>query len=232
MTEWDQLADWWDDEVADPAYEHDVHPLLDSLLAGLAGPSLDLGCGNGRLLPDLPPPVFGCDLSLRLLERAREAGMSVVAGHLPDLAWLRDDSVRVAVACLVLEHIPDAFEFFIEARRVVESGGFLVVVANHPAYTSAGAGPVVDQSDGEVLWRWGTYLVDSVAAEPAGVGSVVFHHRPLSRILTLAARAGWSLDQVREAGASAETIARVPSLTGQEHMPRLIGLRWAKPASE
>ena len=112
--------------------------------------------------------------------------------------------------------------------RVVRSGGSLVVVANHPAYTSGGAGPVIDQSDGEVLWRWGSYMVDSISAEPAGTGSVVFHHRSIGSLLTTAARAGWDLRHVSEAGASDETIERVPSLHGQEHMPRLMGLRWSR----
>ena len=231
MTEWDQLANWWLSEVGDPAYEHDVQPLLDILLAGLDGPSLDMGCGDGRLFERLPSPVIGCDLSRYLLEHARRRGMAVVQTHLPDLDWLQPASVTVAVACLVLEHLPDALAFFEATRRVVRPGGSLVLVANHPAYTSGGAGPVVDQSDGEVLWRWGSYLFDSISAEPAGNGSVVFHHRSLGSLLTTAARTGWDLRHVAEAAASDETIDRVPALGGQEHMPRLIGLRWSPQAT-
>jgi len=229
MSEWDQLADWWLSEVADPAYEHDVQPLLDRMVAGLEGPTLDLGCGDGRLLDSLPSPVVGCDLSRYLLENARRRGMAVVQSHLPDLSWLQSDSVGVAVACLVIEHLPDVIAFFEAAARVVRPGGSLIVVANHPAYTSGGAGPVIDQSDGEVLWRWGTYMVDSISAEPAGTGSVVFHHRSLGSLLSTAARAGWDLRHATEAGAGADTIARVPALQGQEHMPRLIALRWSRP---
>ncbi len=226
MTDWDELADWWVAEIADPAYATDVQPMLDSLLAGLVGPTLDLGCGEGRLAAALPPPVFGCDQSLPLLQRAAAKPMAVVQNRLPDLEWLRSDAVNVAVACLVLEHIPDAAAFFTATARVVSPHGSLIVVANHPAYTASGAGPVIDQSDGEVLWRWGSYFVDSVAVEPAGEGSVVFHHRPLSHILTAAAWAGWSLQRMIEAGPSPATIARVPGLAGQENLPRLIGMRW------
>ncbi len=230
VSEWEQLADWWLGEVADPAYEHDVQPLLDIMLAGLDGPTLDLGCGDGRLLDQLPGPVLGCDLSRFLLEHARRRGMAVVQSDIPDLDWLRADSVGVAVACLVLEHIPNGEAFFEAAARVVRPHGSLVVVSNHPAYTSGGAGPVVDQSDGEVLWRWGTYLYDSISAEPAGTGSVVFHHRSLGSLLTTAARVGWDLRHVSEAGAGPETIASVPAMQGQDHMPRLIGLRWSRPS--
>jgi SAM-dependent methyltransferase len=230
IPEWDQLADWWLGEVADPAYEHDVQPLLDMMTVGLDGPSLDMGCGDGRLVGQLPEPVVGCDLSRYLLEHAGRRGMAVVQTHLPNLGWLRSDSIGVAVACLVLEHLPDAVGFFEATARVVRPGGSLVVVSNHPAYTSGGAGPVIDQSDGEVLWRWGSYMFDSISAEPAGTGSVVFHHRSLGSLLTTAARAGWDLRHVAEAGAADETIQRVPALEGQEHMPRLIGLRWSRPA--
>jgi len=228
MTEWDELAEWWIEETADPAYEHDVQPLVDALVSGLGGPTLDLGCGDGRLASSLPAPVVGCDSSMRLLASARRRSVPVVCAHLPDLAWARSDVFAAAVACLVLEHIPDATAFFAATRRVVTARGALVVVANHPAFTSAGAGPVIDQSDGEVLWRWGSYLVDSVAAEPAGEGSMVFHHRPLGALLSTAAAEGWSLDRLIEAGASPATIAQVPALAGQEHMPRLVGLRWRR----
>ena len=231
MSDWDQLADWWLSEVADPAYQDDVQPLLDTLMAGLEGPTLDVGCGDGRLFDRLPGPVIGCDLSRYMLEHARRRGMAAVQAHLPDLGWLRSDSVAVAVSCLVLEHLPDAIAFFEATARVVRPNGSLVVVANHPAYTSGGAGPVVDQNDGEVLWRWGTYMFDSASAEPAGTGSIVFHHRSLGSLLTTAARAGWDLRHMAEAGAGEETIARVPALQGQEHMPRLIGLRWSRSAT-
>ena len=229
MSEWDNLAGWWIDEVADPAYADDVQPVIDRLLIGTTGPALDLGCGDGRLASVLPEPVIGCDLSMQLLAAARVRGVAVVQCHLPDLGWLRPDSVGLAIACLVLEHIPDAIGFFEAAGRVVRPGGALVLVANHPAFTSAGAGPVVDQSDGEVLWRWGTYLVDSIATEPAGDGSVVFHHRSMAGLLSTAARCGWTLEEMIEAGASGASMARVPALQGQEHMPRLVGLRWTRP---
>lgn len=228
MTEWDDLAEWWLAETNDPAYRNDVQPIVDALVAGTSGPTLDLGCGDGRLRERLPGPVFGCDSSLRLLEHARKGGLAVVRCRLPDLSWLRPGSISTAIACLVLEHLPDALAFFASTAAAVAPGGSLVVVANHPAYTSSGAGPVVDQSDGEVLWRWGTYLVDSIAAEPAGSGSIVFHHRSLASLLNAAATSGWMLQRTIEAGAGPQTIARVPSLAGQEHMPRLIGLRWTK----
>lgn len=228
MTEWDDLADWWAGEERDAAYRDDVQPIVESLLDGLPGPTLDLGCGSGRLTPALPQPAFGVDSSQRLLTIARRKDVGVVRLRLPELDAVRPGVVNGAFACLVLEHIPDATGFFENTYAVVGDGGWLVVVSNHPAFTSAGAGPVIDGSDGEVLWRWGTYLFDSVVAEPAGEGSVVFHHRSMAAILNAAAAAGWILDRLVEAGASGESIERIPALAGQEHMPRLVGFRWRR----
>jgi SAM-dependent methyltransferase len=131
------------------------------------------------------------------------------------------------VTCvLVIEHLPDVVDLFEEVARVLEPGGVCALVMNHPAYTAAGAGPVVDMSDGEILWRWGAYFEQGSAPEPAGEGSVVFHHRPLSEVLNAAASGGLILERLDERGFSPEAIARDPALIGQEHFPRLLGVRW------
>jgi hypothetical protein len=160
-----------------------------------------------------------------LLQRARKAG-PVVLARLPRLSWLRPSSVSGGVVVLVLEHIADADLLFAELERVTVPGGTLTLVMNHPAFTSRGSGPIVDQTDGEVLWRWGAYFSADTSEEPAGTAAVTFHHRPLGTLLTEAARAGWALETLEERPLSPATVARLPSLTGQEHMPRLIGMRW------
>ena len=230
MTDWDELAGWWVDEAADSAYCDDVQPLVDRLLVGCEGPVLDLGCGDGRLTPSLPNPVYGVDGSMRLCRAAAANGVAVVTADVTDLRWVRSGAVQLAVACLVVEHLVELDGFFAGVHRVVDSGGSLVVVSNHPAFTAPGAGPVVDPNDGEVTWRWGSYFIESVTAEPAGPGHVLFHHRPLSALVNVAARHGWKLDTLVERPASAATIARIPALAGQEHMPRLVGIRWSKPS--
>jgi SAM-dependent methyltransferase len=175
----------------------------------------------------LPLEVIGCDLSPSLVAQAAEAG-PVVLARLPDLHWLRDGAIVAAYSVLVLEHLPTLEGFFEEAHRVTRDGGNLVVISNHPAYTPATAGPLIDQSDGEVLWRWGHYFIEGRAEMPAGDGTVTFHHRPMGLLLNAAADAGWSLDRFEERGLSPQAVARDPGLAGQEHLPRVIGLRWTK----
>jgi SAM-dependent methyltransferase len=226
--EWDRLGEWWIGEVVDdPAYDDDVLPLLLEVFEAPPGPVLDVGCGEGRVMRALGAPIVGTDAAAALLERACTAG-PVVKSRLPGLGWLRPGSLSGSVVVLVLEHIADTPRLFTELHRVAAPGGTLTAVMNHPAFTSQGAGPIVDVTDGEVLWRWGTYFSQGTSEEPAGATKVTFHHRPLGQLLTEAAGAGWGLETLKEQPLSPATVARLPSLVGQEHMPRLAGVRWRR----
>lgn len=228
--QWRDAADWWTQEGAvDPVYRETVLPLLERLLPRTeAEPILDLGCGEGSVAAGLHDrSVIGVDVTAQLLAVAHR-NIPVVRARLPHLEWVRPESVSGALCVLTLEHLADLDAFFASVRTVVAPGGFLVVVSNHPAYTAAGAGPLIDLSDGEVLWRWGPYFALGVSEEPVGGGSVTFHHRPLGTILTAAARAGWRLDELVEVPLDAAAIARDPGYAGQEHLPRLYAARWIR----
>ena len=138
---------------------------------------------------------------------------------------MRDDAVAAAYAVLVLEHLED-LSLFASAARVVKPGGTLVVVSNHPAFTAEASGPIMDPSDGEILWRWGEYFVPAAISMPTDAAPVTFYHRPLGVILEAAAAAGWVLDRFVETGFSAAAVASEPGYAGQEQMPRLLGARW------
>lgn len=222
--EWEDHAEWWLAEIRDdPIYQTDVVPLLNRLLGEDEGTLLDLGCGEGQVMAGGEGRI-GCDISLRLLHRARRIG-PVVRCELPTLDWLRRDTVDGAYMVLVLEHLPD-LRIFATAARVVKEGGSLVVVMNHPAFTADGAGPIVDPNDGEVLWRWGEYFKESQAEMAIPGRAVTFHHRPLAAILNAAAAAGWMLDELVETGFSQAAVAAHPGYVGQEETPRLLGARW------
>ncbi|VAW03551.1 hypothetical protein MNBD_ACTINO02-2587 [hydrothermal vent metagenome] len=229
MTSWDDLAPWWKTEIVrDPAYQEDVLPLLRELAGTSAtGLVLDLGCGEGQGARLVGGTIVGVDSSLVLLGAALNT-MPVLQAELPGLDPLRTDCATGAFAVLVLEHVEDIARFFGEVARVVEPGGWFVVVSNHPAFTAPGSGPIYDVSDGEYLWRWGPYLDRSRSDEPAGHGSMVFHHRPMGDIVTLAAQHGWMLTRMVERGFTEAAISRDPVLAGQQHFPRLVGFRWVR----
>ncbi len=225
--DWDDLVEWWSEEVEnDPAYAADVHPILLQLLPDDVGVAMDLGCGEGQGMRLVAPGIFGCDLSHGLLIRAGVSGR-VVRTRLPDLEWLRANSLDTAYSVYLLDLIEDHERFFVEVARCVKPGGALVIVINHPAYTAPDSAPFADL-EGEILWRWGAYFSTGSSSEPAGDGELEFFHRPMADLLTAAASHGWMLEEMIERGLSRQTIARIPGYEGQEGIPRLLGVRWRK----
>lgn len=223
---WEQgHADWWLGEVAgDPSYERDVDPLLHTLVPARSGPPLlDVGCGEGRYLGRFGATI-GIDLLPALARVARRRGPVVVGDASRSLPFA-DGAFSGAYAVLVLEHLADPGHLVDELARVVRPGGWLVVVHNHPVLTAPDSGPVVDMADGEVLWRWGGYLGGGHTDEPAGEGTVRFHHRTVAALLSRFADAGWSL-QVLEERALGDMDD--PLFYAQRFVPRLLGGRWLR----
>lgn len=231
MTGWDEtLADWWVSEVTgDPVYAEEVVPLAVAALDPQPGGRyLEMGCGEGevmRAIAERGAHPLGCDLSENLARRAAAAG-PVAVSRLPDLSWVGDGRLDGACVVLVLEHLAEVGQLFAEAARIVRAGGALALVANHPAYTAPGAGPLADPEDGEILWRWGPYLEEGSSTEPAGDRSVLFFHRPLGTLLTAAAGAGWCLQRLVEHGVGDRRAAEDSLLAAQRQIPRLLAVRW------
>ena len=231
MDQWNELTEWWLSEVDEPAYAEEVFPLFLEILDVEQGQIvLDLGCGDGRIqriVADLGVEAVGVDLNLDL---ARVASRSnpVVLHRLPELACFASRSVDGAYVVLALEHVHDSGRFFEEAARVVKPGGMLAIVINHPVYTAPNSGPILDQTDGELFWRFGDYLSSGSSTEPAGEDEVEFVHRPVGVLLTQAAGAGWSLEMVLEQGVGANAATRDPLLAKHHEIPHLMALRWRR----
>ena len=231
MDEWNELADWWMEEIDEPAYADEVIPLfLEILQVESDDTLLDLGCGEGRiqqLVSTMAALVVGVDVNLDLAGIAG-AEHPVVVQRLPELSCFRDDSVDGAYIVLALEHVHHSQRMFEEASRVVRGGGTLTVVVNHPVYTAPNSGPVLDPTDGELFWRFGDYLTAGSTREPAGRGEVEFVHRPVGVLLTQAAMAGWSLEEVREQGVGEKAARRDELLAKHRQIPHLMALRWRR----
>lgn len=226
--EWEGLGEWWISELkGDPAYETEVEPLALAILDPKPGSTvLDIGCGEGRMMRRLSESgcrCLGTDIAGDLL---KSAGVVCVRAKLPLIDWLSDNSVDAALIVLVLEHIEDHFTLFGEIARVCRNGGRLGLVINHPFYTAPGSAPIADPD--EILWRPGEYFSFGSSEEPAGSETVTFFHRTIGELFTSARRAGWILDECREFGLSERQMEEDPLLSGQEHFPRLLAVRWIR----
>ena len=224
---WDQIAEWWVETVRDdPRDSTDLLELLDDLITGTGGLTLDLGCGEGQVMRHLGAPIVGTDISDRLLAVAADAGPVVRAG-LPDLGWVRPGSFDRAVCVGVVEMVEDHRRLFAEVSMAVRTGGHLLVVMNHPVATVPDSEPLIDEA-GEVLWRWGEYLESGRLVQYVDGHEFTLYHRSMGALLEAAAMAGWRLEQLIELGASARTVARFPEYEGQERIPTLLGCRWSR----
>lgn len=231
MDDWNELADWWLMEADDPAYREEVVPLFLEVFQPSPGQVLlDLGCGDGRmqhLVAARGTMAVGVDINADLA-RIASLGHPVFLHRLPDLTCVRDAAVDGAYVVLALEHFEDSPRFFAETARVTRPGGSLAAVINHPVYTAPHSGPVLDPTDGELFWRFGDYLNPGRTRDPAGDRSVEFIHRPIGTLLTQAATAGWSLEQVLEQGVGSRAASRDPILAKHGEIPHLMALRWQR----
>ena len=168
--------------------------------------------------------MVGLDGSERLAGRAGSAFVSL----LPDLDPVRSGSLDGAYMVLVLEHLDDAARLFEEVRRVVRPDGRFVLIVNHPIFTAPEASPITDPTDGETFFRPGRYFSAGYTDYVVGDRTVRFHHRTLTALLNTAADAGWALARFGERGAGPGQIERDPTLAAQEHIPRLLGVRWER----
>ncbi|MEU6810977.1 class I SAM-dependent methyltransferase [Streptomyces sp. NPDC046831] len=136
---YDTVAEDYDDHFGDHLARR---PLDRALLTGFAdlvahgspdGPVADLGCGPGRItafLAGLGLPVFGVDLSQRMVELARRLhpGIRFEQGAMPVLD-VPDGALAGAVAWYSVIHTPlDRVPgLFAELFRVLAPGGHLLV---------------------------------------------------------------------------------------------------------
>jgi ubiquinone/menaquinone biosynthesis C-methylase UbiE len=96
---------------------------------------LDLGCGSGALLERIMPRdggTIGVDSSPAMLEQARKMVGSKgdvdlrlgLLQHLP----IADEDVDLAVAFMVLHHVPELEPALLDAHRALSCGGKLMIV--------------------------------------------------------------------------------------------------------
>jgi SAM-dependent methyltransferase len=159
-------------------------PVVHEILAGLhAGDALDAACGTGRHTAELVRlghRVIGVDTSLDMLAvaRARLPGVDLRVGELTQLP-MPDATVDVVVCALALVHVPELAAALAEFRRVLRTGGHLVI------------------SDPHLI---GSYLVPKIARGTADGAAVLplEYQRPLSAYLAAALPLGFQVLRCEE----------------------------------
>ena len=234
---WEAHAAWWQAEFtdgADPEYTEQILPMIADHLPS-SGRLLDVGSGEGqvaRVASAAGLEVVGIDPAWNQVEvgRARGGGPCYAQGsatHLP----IASDSIVAAVACLVFEHITDVDAALNEVGRVLEPGGRFLFLLNHPLLQTPGSGWIDDQllDPPEQYWRVGPYLTEASTLEEVERDVFIrFFHRPLSRYVNSAHRAGLVLEHMDEPAPPPGFLERAAEYAEAATIPRLLFLRFAK----
>ena len=194
------------------------------------GPTLDVGCGEGRVaraLADRGHSMVGIDAS-ELLVRHAVGAMPTTPAAVGDAAALpfRADALTLAISFMVLQDVDDLDSVLHELARVLKVGGHLCFAVLHPLST---AGDFVDDEPGSAFvftrdytetWRF------CETAERDGL-TMTFHseHRSFETYFDALARAGYVVEALREPVPGDELIADVPRMQRQRRFPWYLHLR-------
>jgi ubiquinone/menaquinone biosynthesis C-methylase UbiE len=198
---WEQMTDWWDENIGD---EGDLwhRALIDPPLLYLVGEVsglhlLDLACGNGYLSRRFARQgaiVTGVDANAPLVERAsrREAqeplGITYYVADAGHLEMLEDGSFDLVVSNMALMDIENAAGAIQEVARVLRSKGRFVASLSHPCFDK------VNTSGWEIehiyptttIWRKMSHYREIAVADlpwqriPGQIIYTRAYHRPLS----------------------------------------------------
>src|SRR5438093_7404747 len=160
---WDQKAAFWDALHGDEGNHFHrmlVSPSVERLLALQPGEHvLDVACGNGtmaRRLAVLGGKVTAVDFSAALIEKARQRGQSggeLITYRVADatdqesLIALGEGTFDAVVCTMALMDMPVIAPFYQATRRLLRTGGRLVVATAHPAFNSNNPVFFAEQAD-------------------------------------------------------------------------------------
>jgi SAM-dependent methyltransferase len=212
----------------------DYAPSFYSILPPPHGWTLELGCGEGRVVRDLVRRghrVVGLELSQTLVRYAAEADTTsgYVQGNASALPFT-DGSFELVVAYNSLMDIEDMSGAVLETARVLSSGGRLCVSVTHPL-NDAGAfiTPEADSSfviEGSYLGKRdfeATFERDGVEMTFSGWAY------SFEEYFSAFERAGLFVESLREPPAPDEAVERDPAERRWQRVPLFALIRALKP---
>ena len=223
MSEYDDIASWYDASVRAGALTHDlVMPHLLELIGDVRGLRIcDLACGQGavtRKIAQCGAEVVGVDLSAELLkiaereEQAAPLGVTYLQDDAEKLGELPDETFAGVVCNMSLMDISDLASTLAAVRRVLRASGWFVFSITHPCFESPHA-TWASAPDGKEVRQISEYCTEGVwrSDNAGGVrGKVGAHHRTLSTYLNALVDCRFSLGRVVEPRATGRVAERVP----------------------
>jgi ubiquinone/menaquinone biosynthesis C-methylase UbiE len=220
---YDQIAEWYDEQVRTGKLIHDlVVPALLAAPGEVAGQHIcDLACGQGviaRQLARQGAQVVGIDLSERLLEIARSAEAAVPL----HIIYQRDDAQQCqslasasfdGVVCnMALMDIADLAATVRAVHRILRPRGWFAFSVTHPCIQMPGSA-WNRRDDGTIIRESGTYFAEGFwmpAPGPGVRGRIGAHHRTLSTYVNSLVQAGFHIQSISEPRASGDLAERFP----------------------
>ena len=227
MTEFDQIADHYDETRGGEQRGDEYATDIDARLPPGDGPILEIGVGTGVVALGLRRRgrvVVGLDLSAPMIRRARERlGSVVVLCDALDMA-VRSASFAHAVSVWVVHSVADPVRLFDEAARVLRPSGRYVICATQRPAPDDEVGGIIAEMSRRVDQRRGG-RPRSVTAEDvigwaaeAGFGGAFYHlertwlSRPSEELAAIESRAWPALRELDEAAIEEVTRPAVDAL--------------------
>jgi len=115
------------------AYDLATNVIVNSLLQG--GKVLDCGAHKGRMFYTLAEKkcitkdrYFGIEWDQNLVNEANDNGINIIQGDLNKCLPYQDEEFRCVFALSLLEHLINPCSYLQECFRVLQKGGFLVIL--------------------------------------------------------------------------------------------------------
>jgi SAM-dependent methyltransferase len=195
--------------------------------------TIDLGCGEGRLVRELGAlghRVVGVDSSPSMVTAAIHASPAawVVQGDAARLP-LRSDAADLVVAFMALFNMDDLPIVVREVARVLMPGGRLCLAVVHPL---ASAGGFADDDPDSPFVLTGSYFeprTEPLVLERDGVAMTFCdRHLPLEAYIGALEQAGLLVEALREPQPDDAAVADHPALSRRRRMPLFLHLRAIK----
>ncbi|KKW11074.1 MAG: hypothetical protein UY50_C0021G0008 [Parcubacteria group bacterium GW2011_GWA2_49_9] len=213
QTSWGKVAGWYDELLGgtDTYQEKVILPNLIRLLQPKQGLRvLDLACGQGyfsRAFAGKGALVTGADISPELIKKAREHSpkeITYVVASADTLTTLKEKSFDVVTVVLALQNIQHLDGTLAECRRVLDKGGRLLLVLNHPAFRIPKKSEWgFDEAKHTQYRRVDAYLSESqadieMAPGKKGGPTTISFHRPLQLYVKALAKNGFVITRLEE----------------------------------